>query len=581
MSSNINILDYRRNKAINKVTIMIALFNLYHGVVWFLVGAYNVATVAVITTVLMLLTLFIKRSISNIPLKANLNVCILFVALTISSLMTYQSSELVIFWLFVLPLGTLLFIEKGWFFFWLTLLVITVLVIPFASVNFPITDTFAPKYLPFVKYVQILGLLVSSFIMALLYRNLIFGTINILSNKKAKLSQRSKDLRIAQKYKDQFFANMGHELRTPMNAIMGIADLLDLEDDKNNELISYLRNSSDHLLAVINDLLDFSKMQEKKLELNYEEFDLPAAANSAFNLVKIMAMGKDLKYSVYIDDKLPKHVLGDPRRLNQILINVLTNAVKYTPEKESIYFSCFLDHSAFAPDADYCRVVFEISDTGIGISEKDLQNIFKDYYRGESVRAQNISGTGLGLYITKYLVDAMGGVITIDSKEELGTTVAINIDFRKGASAFSYPKKISDDQETLGFDKPLNILLVDDNNLNLVIAEKQLQRVIPEGSYIHTAINGQEAVEIYKEFDIDIILMDMEMPVMDGVEATSQIRMIDRSRDRYVPIIIITANLGTRDTAPCLDSGADVIIGKPFELHNVSQTMQRLLAKVS
>ncbi len=577
MSTNSEILDYRRYRVINKVTILIALVNLFHGIIWLYMEAYKVGFVAVITSFLMLATLLIKRSINTTSLKANLNIGLLSISLTLSSLITYQSSELVIFWIFVLTLGSLLFVDKEWFYFWLSLHVISITTTPFLSKIFPYTDTFSATYLPYVKLIQIVGLLIANSILAFLYRNLIFNTIQILSNKKAKLSKKSRDLREIQKYKNQFFANMGHDLRTPMNAIMGIVDLLNQKKDHDHELLEYLRNSSNHLLSVINDLMDFSKIQEKKLELNDVDFDLIDSIQSTYNLVKIMALEKQQIYNITIDPNLPKFVIGDPRRINQIIVNVLTNAIKYTPEKGEINFHCFINSDITPQYADQVSIGFTITDTGMGISKEDMKYIFKDYFRGEAARIKNISGTGLGLFITKYLVDAMGGDILIQSDIDKGTQVDINILFRttKAEKTNTY-HKVSD---AISFNKPLNLLLVDDNKLNLLIAEKQLQRIIPSRSSIFTALNGQEAVELFKENDIDIILMDMEMPIMDGVEATSIIRHLENTKTKTIPIIIITANLGTRDTSPCIKSGADAIIGKPFKLQNLSQTMQKLLVE--
>ncbi len=571
-------INERRNKLITTTVLAVsAIFTLY-GMFWFYVDADEVGYVALATGLIMLLTLLIPRNMETIQIRANTNLSVVSLSLLISTLMTFESSETVIYWLFLMPLGALIFFSEKWLYFWSILLVTIVLSLPTVIPYFPIKVTFSSKWLPLVKWVQLSTIMIANVAMLFVYRDLIFDTVRRLTNKGRELNKTTEELRATQKYKDQFFANMGHELRTPLNAILGISELLESSDKENQDLVNHLRNSSNHLLSIINDLMDFSKMRENKVKLSHMPFDFRSVLESSFNLVKVMALEKNIEYSIQVDDDIPSAVIGDPNRLTQALVNVLNNAIKYTPVNHKVKVTCKLDPTQNSTPGK-THVVVAVEDTGIGISQQDMHSIFKDYFRGKEACEQEISGTGLGLYITKFIMDAMGGDILVSSQPGQGTKVSLllNLELAKTKQLAPTPTKDS----PVEFDTPLNILLVDDSKLNVVVAQKQLKRIIAEGSIIHTAENGLKALDILQENPIDIILMDMQMPVMDGIEATKAIRELDDKYKSKVPIIIITANLGIKDTDPCIDNGANAIIGKPFSIYTVSKKMQELLREYS
>ncbi len=571
-------INERRNKLITTTVLAVSsIFTLY-GMFWFYVDADMVGYVALGTGLIMLLTLLIPRNLNTIQLRANTNLSVVSLSLLISTLMTFESSETVIYWLFLMPLGALIFFSEKWLYFWAILLVTIVLSLPYVIPYFPIKVAFAPKWLPLVKWVQLSSIMIANVAMLFVYRELIFDTVRRLTTKGRELNKTTQELRATQKYKDQFFANMGHELRTPLNAILGISELLESSDKENQELVNHLRNSSNHLLSIINDLMDFSKMRENKVKLSRMPYDFRSVLESSYNLVKVMAMEKNIDYTLHIDDDIPRAVVGDPNRLTQALVNVLNNAIKYTPVNHEVKVTCKLGNTVNSKP-DLTRIEVSVEDTGIGISQNDMDSIFNDYFRGKQACEQEITGTGLGLYITKFIIDAMGGDIQVSSRLGEGTKVSLLLNLERAKTKKLAPT--TSEETPVEFDTPVNILLVDDSKLNVVVAQKQLNRIITEDSTIHTAENGLEALHILQENPIDIILMDMQMPVMDGIEATKAVRELDDKYKSKVPIIIITANLGIKDTDPCLESGANAIIGKPFSIYTVSKKMQELLREYS
>ncbi len=571
-------INERRNRLVTTTVVAVSSIFFLYTLFWFFVGSVEVGYVSGATAVVMLLTLFIPRNLNNIQLRANINLSVVCLSLLISTLMTFESSETVIYWLFLMPLGALIFFGEKWMYFWSILLVVVVMTIPYIVPHFPFKVEFSPRWLPLVKWVQLSSIMIANVAMLFVYRNLIFDTVKGLTRKGRELNQTTEELRAAQKYKDQFFANMGHELRTPLNAILGISELLESSDQENQELVNHLKNSSNNLLAVINDLMDFSKMRENKVKLSSMPYDFRSILQSAYDLVKVMAMEKNVRYTLHIDDDVPREVVGDPNRLTQALVNVLNNAIKYTPTGQEVKISCKLDTTKVYTEGE-AHIEVCVEDTGIGIHQDDMDKIFEDYFRGKEACKEEITGTGLGLYITKFIIDAMGGEILVSSQLNKGTTVRLLLDLKLTSTKKLAPAPSED--QPFQFEDPLNILLVDDSKLNLVVAQKQLHRIISEDSVIHTAENGLEAIQILKHNAIDIVLMDMQMPVMDGIEATRSIRSLEDEHKRKVPIIIITANLGIKDTDPCLESGANAIIGKPFSIYTVSKKMQELLKEYS
>jgi PAS domain S-box-containing protein len=382
--------------------------------------------------------------------------------------------------------------------------------------------------------------------------------------------------------KSRFLANMSHEIRTPMNVIIGMADLASESAHcrEQKEYIDMIRESAASLLTLINDILDFSKIEARRLELNQVPINLSQETEKIILSLTPQAYKKGLELKRSLDDNIPKIVLGDPVRLQQVLLNLIGNAIKFT-EKGEVTVTLRLDEKAgeekFASKG-VVPVLFSIRDTGIGIPPDKMDQLFEVFTQVHNLNSYEYEGTGLGLSISKNLVELMGGSIAIESEENRGSTFYFTIPFslpeEKGAT--NKESKLANSGEKppdqiLGKDsnRGLNILLVEDKPMNRKLAKIYLEK---KGHNVSMASNGKEALEVHKSRQFDLILMDIHMPVMDGFEATTRIRAREKERGRHTPIIAITAYAREEDRAKCLEAGMDYYISKPInpeELYNV------------
>ena len=379
------------------------------------------------------------------------------------------------------------------------------------------------------------------------------------------------EMEAASKAKSSFLAAMSHEMRTPMNSIIGMSTIGknagDLEG-KNNALDKIIESST-YLLGVINDVLDMSKIESNKLELANVSFDLNASINKAVSLIQFSIDEKRFKFSLKLDDTMPCYFIGDDQRLTQVITNLLANAVKFTPDEGSISLSV----SLIQEKDGICELRFEVADTGIGISPKYHEKIFDSFEQAEKGTTRKYGGTGLGLVISKSIIELMGGRIWVESKLGKGSqfifTVKLSRDLQKShlQSDFKDKEEVSIEDIYNNF-KGKRVLLAEDIEINREILVTLLDGT---GLIIDTAENGVEAVEMVRA-DPDkyhLIFMDMQMPVMDGLEATRQIRALPAVCDRMLPIIAMTANVFQDDIAKCRAAGMDDHIGKPINLSNV------------
>ncbi len=356
------------------------------------------------------------------------------------------------------------------------------------------------------------------------------------------------------KAKEQFLANMSHEVRTPMNAIVGFTDLL-IESKPNDEQRSYLnaiKTSSKNLLVIINDILDFSKISSGKLVLELVDVDIKSLINDLIYSFQVRAKSKNINLNYDFDDKISSLLLGDPVRLHQILNNLLSNAVKFT-EAGSVDLCC----SLLKDSKESQSLKIKVSDTGIGIDEDKLDLIFETFSQEDQSVTRKFGGTGLGLAISKQLVELYRGELLVESKKGKGTIFTVNIKLNKSLSATSKSIEVSE-KERYSIEGS-SILLVEDNEFNQLLVESILS---DKNVKITCASNGREALEILNSKNFDIILMDIQMPVMDGIEAT---RIIRNEMKLDVPIIALTANALKDDKDKYLNAGMDSYISKPFE----------------
>ncbi|ESQ79529.1 ATP-binding protein [Asticcacaulis sp. YBE204] len=372
--------------------------------------------------------------------------------------------------------------------------------------------------------------------------------------------------------KSEFLANMSHELRTPMNAIIGIVSLLDRGaplDDKQKKLLSVLRLSSDSLLNLINDLLDVAKIESHELVLESRPVNVGDIVAEVGSIMSVRAAEKNIMLNIKSAPRSTLDIYGDPMRLQQIITNLVSNAVKFTDEG----FVNILVKSE--PDGTgQRRIVLDVVDSGIGMSTKQADKIFEKFTQADPSISRRYGGTGLGLAITKQLTELMGGTITVQSREGMGSRFTVSFAARAVASA------AAPDEETPEAEVPDRrddargrILLAEDYEGNIIVATAMLEA---QGFEVVVARNGREAVEAVTSSDFDLILMDVQMPEMDGYEATRRIR--DSDKGKAIPIIGVTANALTGDRQKCLDAGMDEYVSKPFSAAQLDYLIGKLLS---
>ncbi|MFN5334005.1 MAG: response regulator, partial [Bacteroidota bacterium] len=366
--------------------------------------------------------------------------------------------------------------------------------------------------------------------------------------------------------KRRFLANISHEIRTPLHAIMGVGEQImqTMTETKHKEQMQLVNDSAKVLLNIINDILDVSRMEEGKMKLEHVAFDLKHMVSSVYQLLQAYAKEKNLQYELIFDPALDKIVYGDPVRLRQVLINILGNAIKFT-EKGSVRLICKVAGSS----DENLHISFLCEDTGIGISEDMKKRLFQDFSQEDESFQRKFGGSGLGLTITHELIKMMGGMIEIESEKHKGTKVFVNIpvEINLTIPKEKIPEKIIIDKEKL---KKCRILVAEDNQFNRV-----LMQIIFNNNELNyeMAFNGVEACRMIEDNDYDIILMDIQMPEMDGIEAMHKIRSM---KGKDLPIIAVTANAIQEELAYYLKEGFNDYITKPFTeetlLHKMMST---------
>jgi len=355
--------------------------------------------------------------------------------------------------------------------------------------------------------------------------------------------------------KSRFLANTSHEIRTPLNAIYGFSKLLDdtCKSTEQDKYITGIKNSARNLLSVINDVLDFSKIESGEIKLDLNPCDLQNIVNRLFQTLEIRAEEKNIQFNFEIDPNIHTYILADSSKLNQIFLNLLANAIKFTLQGW-VKFECRLSKDSNKKTT----IQFIVSDTGIGIDAKNQKSIFENFKQEDETTTRKFGGTGLGLPISKQLIELMGGELYVDSNKNLGSRFFFSLEFEK-AKESDLGLKESQFQIDDKLIAEKNVLLVEDNEFNQIIAISMLEKW---NINVETADNGKEAVEKVRNKDYDLILMDKQMPIMDGIQATKIIRNQLQSE---VPIIALTANVIKGVISTCLHAGMNDYISKPFE----------------
>ena len=373
--------------------------------------------------------------------------------------------------------------------------------------------------------------------------------------------------------KREFLFNMSHDIRTPMNAIIGFTALAQTHIDDRGQVEDYLKKisvSSQHLLSLINDVLDMSRIESGKVTLEAKPVHLPELVHELRDIVQAVVSEKDLSLTLDTVGVENEDVIADPLRLEQILINVLANAVKFTPDGGQI--SLWIVQKDTAP-AGYADFEFHIKDNGIGMSEEFQKHIFEQFARERTSTVSKIQGTGLGMAITKSLVDMMGGRITVKSEQGKGSEFTISLRFPIGEAKTEQTPPAAKASAFTG----KKLLVVEDNELNLEIASTLLKEA---GFAVDTAENGKVAVEKVEAASADrydLILMDIQMPEMDGYEATRRIRALPDTKKAALPIVAMTANAFEDDRKNALRAGMNGHIAKPLDIQKLFQVLSELL----
>lgn len=384
-----------------------------------------------------------------------------------------------------------------------------------------------------------------------------------------------------------FLNSISHDIRTPLNVIIGYTALASAHVNEAQEIKKYLSKieaASNHLLLLINDVLDMSHIESGTLKLEHAPVYLPDVLENLKAIIQTDSSAKQLKFCADTKNMVHKNVITDKLRLNQVLLNILENAVKYTRPGGKIYFQI---QELKEQEPGFAKYEFRVKDTGIGMSEEFIAHIFEPFSREQTSTVSGIEGMGLGMAIVKKIVDRMDGTIAVKSRQGKGTEVTVILPFKVSGQPNEWEantrKKIvqiqrfSEDKNFENLFKGKKILLTEDNELNREIAVELLKE---EGFILDTAEDGTIAVEkmrTAKPGQYDLILMDIQMPIMDGYEATRQIRKLENPETANIPIVAITANAFEEDRQKALEAGMNEHVSKPIDMERLLEIMKKVL----
>lgn len=405
-------------------------------------------------------------------------------------------------------------------------------------------------------------------------------TITILlifiNNQQRLLQKKTQDAEAAIRAKSEFLSHMSHDIRTPINGMMGMLDIAQAHlnnPEKMDLCLSKMRGAADQLLSLINDVLDMSKIETGSIQLVEEPFDMIRLLNGTLAVQEIIASEKSLTIEQDIEGAIEHPcVCGSPNYVRSILVNIISNAIKYTNPGGDIFVSA----RELSCDGEYVKFEFIVSDTGIGMSEEFAEHIFEPFTQEHAENRSSYQGTGLGMSIVKNLINKMKGTITFETKQGEGTTFTITLPVKLDTVCFEETETEEEETSIEG----MKILLVEDNDLNLEVAQYILEDA---GAEIIVARNGLESVELFEQSEsdsFDVILMDVMMPIMDGLTATKRIRKLKRKDARTVPVIAMTANVFNEDIIAAKEAGMNEHIAKPLDFDKLIHTLAKYFLKM-
>ena len=391
---------------------------------------------------------------------------------------------------------------------------------------------------------------------------------------KAELLIAAKKAEAANEAKTEFLQRMSHDIRTPINGIRGMVNMADhYADDmeKQTEYRTKVKEASNLLLELVNDVLDMSKLESGEVVLEESPFNLSSIFREVFNVIEQMAAEQNIQIVWEKKEIIHRDLIGSPMYVKRVMMNILSNAVKYNRENGQIYISC---REIQSEQPEMTIMEFVCRDTGIGMTDEFQKHIFEPFAQEHTGSRTKFTGTGLGMPITKKLVEKMGGTVTFESEKGVGTTFVIRVPFKIDPDADKREEQTDASEKSI---KGLHILLAEDNELNMEITEFVLQN---EGADLTKAWDGQEAVELFRNSEpgeFDVILMDIMMPVMDGYEAAKMIRSLDREDAKEIPIIAMTANAFTEDRIKAKAAGMDEHVAKPVDVELLIKVIHKLV----
>ena len=392
----------------------------------------------------------------------------------------------------------------------------------------------------------------------------------------AELEKSAEQAKNANEAKTRFLFNMSHDIRTPMNAIVGFSDLLEknLQNEKKaKEYLGKIQSSSNLLLMIINQVLEMARIESGTAVLQLKAEDMDALFHRVNTVFEEDIRKKNLQYHTVLDVR-HHYAVCDQTKLQEIMLNIISNAIKYTPEGHSIHVEV---HEAVSENPSKIRYIFSCEDTGIGISEEYLPHIYEEFSREHTSTENKVPGTGLGLSIIRSMIELMGGSIQVESRQGIGTKFTVDLSFDMASKEEVYGSRNAIKTSAIHTIKGKRILIAEDNELNAEIAKTVLEDV---GALVTRVEDGQQAVELFKEKPagtFDAILMDLMMPVMDGYTATREIRSLERSDSKTIPIIAMTANAFQEDAEKCIAVGMNAHLAKPLDIEKVMITICRLV----